>query len=304
MVPVGRARLGRQVVHGAPIAASTASASALASKTSTVRGGSCPVARHRHVAAQAGRDGSLAGRRRVLVLGADLEQRRIAQAARLVALRGVDQVGQDRGPHGVERGVDRVQQTQVRLLLRAEPLGLGARQERPGHGLVHAARAERPAGQRHAALQRRAHRLGRGRQARQRRRRDVVEAVDAGHFLDQVGLADDVGPPRRHRRRPRAAAVDAEAELGQDRGGLVGRHVDRRQRLHAIGTQRVAALPVGHDAARHDLARLAAAQLEDQARGDIGAPLDRLRDRCRARSGSARRTGCRACGRRRRCRSA
>ena len=63
--------------------------------------------------ADAGGDGALAGGRGVLVLRADLEQRRIAQTTRLVALGGVDQVGQDRGPHRIEFGRDRVQQAQV-----------------------------------------------------------------------------------------------------------------------------------------------------------------------------------------------
>jgi hypothetical protein len=121
-------------------------------------GGALPVARHGHVVTHARRHGALTGRRCILVLRADLEQRGIGQAARLVARGRLDQVGQDRRPHRVEFGGDRVQQAQVGAAA-AEPLGLLERQERPGHDLVHPARGQRPAGQRHAALQGIAHRL-------------------------------------------------------------------------------------------------------------------------------------------------
>ena len=98
---------------GAPIAASTASASALASKASTARAGPAQLRGTamlwRMPAATVRWPVGVAS----LYCGPTSNSAGSAKPARLVALRRVDQVGQDRGPHGVELGVDRVQQAQV-----------------------------------------------------------------------------------------------------------------------------------------------------------------------------------------------
>ena len=79
-----------------------------------------------------------------------------------------------------------------------------------------AARRQRPLGLAGAHLRGGEHRLARRVAAVERRRGNPVDADDADDLLDDVGLALDVGPPRR--RRDLHAAVlagDEEAELLQ-----------------------------------------------------------------------------------------
>ncbi len=256
-----------------------------------------PVARHRHVVADAGRHHALAGGRRVLVLRPDLEQRRIGQAARLVARRGVDQVGQDRGPHGVERRRRSSSAGAGRLGAAAEALGLLARQERPGHGLVHAARGQRPARLRRAALHRRRAPASR---SPSRRGSEVVGMLSKPYtrvdFLDQVGLADDIRPPRRHGRRPRAVAARRRSPAwpGSPRSRRPARRLpSASSRGRGAGCS---------CAARSGMTPLETISLASPPHSSrirrvaTSAPHRPIADRCRARSDSARRTGCRACG--------
>ena len=201
-------------------------------------GGPRPVARHRHVVAHAGGDRALAGGRRVLVLRADLEQRRIGEAARLVARGRVDQVGQDRGPHRVELGGDRVQQPQVGAAA-AEALGLlaaaGTTRSRPRSGRARRAPGA-PAARGAAAASRT------GREVADRRGSDVVGILSKPQT--RVTSSTRSASPTmsgRHdgtRGRPRAAAVDGEAELAQDRRRL--RRAARRCRSASSRDRRAA----------------------------------------------------------------
>ena len=88
-----------------------------------------------------------------------------------------------------------------------------------------AARGERALGLAGAVLDRREHRLARVCAARKRRRRHLVDADDAHQFLDDVGAAMHVRPPRRHRDlHAFALAGGEEAELLQHAA-----HVGERQ---------------------------------------------------------------------------
>ena len=59
----------------------------------------------------------------------------------------------------------------------------------------------------------------------ERRRRHAVDAEDAHHLLDDIGLALDVGPPRRHRDlHALALAGDEEAEAFEHAAHLGERH--------------------------------------------------------------------------------
>ena len=110
-------------------------------------------------------------------------------------------------------------------LAAAEQLGLALRDERPGDGLDQAARGERALGLAGAVLDRREHGFARVVAARERRRRHLVDADDAHQFLDDVGAAMHVRPPRRHRDlHALALAGGEEAELLQHAA-----HVGERQ---------------------------------------------------------------------------
>ena len=222
MIPVGRARPAPTCSRPARrCAASTASASALASKASTVRAGPAQLRGTAMLWRRPVATVRWPGGRRVLVLRADLEQRRIGEAARLVARRRVDQVGQDRRPHGVERGVDRVQR------------GAGRRWPPPKRSAclrgrndqVTASFRPRAASARRACGTRRcigvAHRPG--------RRRERAAARWSGSCRSRT--RGSLPPPDRPRPRCRGARtarrpstgpspLDAEAELAQDVGGL------------------------------------------------------------------------------------
>ena len=140
---------------------------------------------------------------------ADLEQRDVAEAAPRVALRRRREAGDQARPHVGHVGGDRIGERQRRLAA-AEQLGVRLRDERPGHRLVEPERGQRPLGGAGALLQQRQHRRRHaGREPRQRRRGDAVEAGDADDLLDDIGLAVDVGPPVRDDRLP---VVEPEAE--------------------------------------------------------------------------------------------
>ena len=185
---------------------------------------------------------------------------------------GVDQVGQDRGPHRVERrrrsssaGADPPPPPPNR-----SACWRGRNDQVTASFMPRAPSARRASGTRRCSGV--AHRPGGRRQARQRGRRDVVEAVDARHFLDQVGFADRcrdaTTAPRPSTARCRSTAKPSLVRMP---AVSVGRHVDRGQRLHAVGAQRVAALPVGHHAA----ARRSRSPRRRTARGSGGWRLRR-----------------------------
>ena len=109
--------------------------------------------------------------------------------------------------------------------------------------------------------------------ARRQRRRQLVEAVDAGDLLDQVRLALDVGvAPGRH--APPVSRV-LEAEPLEDLGHALRRDALAEQPLHALLAQpdhaRLRRVRVDVDRAGHE-AR--AAQLDHQPSGE---PLRRDR---------------------------
>ena len=137
-------------------------------------------------------------------------------------------------------------------------------------------------------------RAGRGRPgdalgARQRRRGDLVVAVDPGDFLDQVGRcrrcraassARDASSRRRTRSRARSRIA---------RCSVVG-HVDRRRaRASRSGSKRTRLRLDRRRAGADHAARLAAANVEDQPGQDRQARRRGRPDRPRARSGCARR---------------
>ena len=102
-------------------------------------------------------------------------------------------------------------------LAAAEQFGGRLGDERPGHGLDHAARGQRALGAAGAQLDRRQDRLARRVAAIERRHRHLVDADDAHDLLDDVGLAVHVGAPGRHRDlHHRAAAGHHEAEMAED----------------------------------------------------------------------------------------
>ena len=166
-----------------------------------------PVARHRHVVAQAGRHRALAGRRCVLVLRPDLEQRGIGQPARLVARarRRSGWAGSTAASCRAWRRSSSAGAGPRRRRRTVRPAcAAGTTRSRPRSCRVRPS-ARRACGTRRCIGVRTG--LDVAESARQRRGRDVVEAVHPRHFLDQIGLADDVRTPRRHRGGPRPAAA-------------------------------------------------------------------------------------------------
>ena len=129
-------------------------------------------------------------------LRADLEQRHIRIAARGVALRGERQRGNRRRAKLVEVGGDRVGQTQ-RLRRIAEQGGLALRHEAEGDALGETLRGECTPGQFGADLPGRERGDRHRRGARQRHRRNGIEAAQAQHLLDQVAFRFDRGTPFR-----------------------------------------------------------------------------------------------------------
>ena len=108
----------------------------------------------RRAAADAGGDAALLLGRVALIGARHFEQSDVAEAAVGIALGGRDQSGQQRGPHVRHVGGDRVGELQLRLAA-AEEFGVLCRNERPGHGLHHAAHGKRALGRAGADLQRR-----------------------------------------------------------------------------------------------------------------------------------------------------
>ena len=117
-------------------------------------------------------------------------------------------------------------------LAAAEQFGLALGDERPGDGFGEAARGQRALGLAGAVLDRREHGFACMRAARERRRRHAVDADDAHQFLDDVGAAMHVRPPRRHRDfHAVALAGGEEAELLQHAAHVGERQLDASQPL-------------------------------------------------------------------------
>ena len=198
--------------------------------------------------------------------GADLEQGEVHEAARLIAGGGLQEAGQQVGAQVAHFRTDRV----------VDPHGLGAAAEQGGAGLIDEAvgdafvvaeggqRASRSA---FARLHRRQDRPWHARfGAAQGLAHQFLQRGDAGHFLDKVRLAQNVGPPGR---RGRHVAVQSEAERFK-RAALVGLsdlHADKAD--DAGGVEPVGARGVGHRAVHHEVGRRAAAEVEDHRRGKV-----------------------------------
>ncbi len=162
------------------------------------------------------------------VAAADLEQPHGRDAALQVARARRQQAGQQRRPHDLQVFADRVGEAPRAP---AERRGLRFAEEAPRHRLVQPARG---GGAADAAFQLLFGRGGRARdagRARQRDGRDLVDPLDADHFLDQIGGAVDIAAPRRHGDRP--VAVDREAEPFEDVALPLRRHGKAAQRFGA-----------------------------------------------------------------------
>ncbi len=158
----------------------------------------CPMAadagRFRQSAADAGRGGELILRPVAAENLPDFEQADIGKAAIGVAARRSDQARNEARPHVGKLHRDRIGERQFGLTA-AEQFGLRLGDERPRHRFDQIARGERALGLAGAHLDRGEHRLSRLVAARKRRQRHLIDADDAHHFLDDIGLALDVRPP-------------------------------------------------------------------------------------------------------------
>ena len=182
-------------------------------------------------------------------------------------------------PHVGEFGRDRIGQRQ-RGAAAAEQFGLAFGDERPGDRLDHAARGERALGLAGAVLDRRQHRLARVASPRgERRRRHAVDADDAHHLLDDVGLAvrrpAATTAPRPSRARPgrrrRSRAAPARGAL---RRAAASRPASRVNSLSGKSMTLPSAPRIAGD---HDLGRRAAAEIEHHLRRQLEAGQHEVR---------------------------
>ena len=193
----------------------------------------------------------------------DLEHRHVREAPARVAAGGLDQTGQGRGPHGVDLGRHGVGQHQLSRPSAEQP-GDGVAGEGPGQQLAVAGGGQGAPGCAGAALTDRQHAVGRPRRLRQRGGGQGVVAGDAGHFLDQIGLAFHITPPGRGRDGPGlAGCIDGEAQLLQDLTRGLRRDGQAGQLPH-IGRIEAHRRRRGQGLARHHhVRRLAAAEPQD-----------------------------------------
>ena len=102
--------------------------------------------------------------------------------------------------------------------------------------------------------------------------------MNAHHFLDQAGLADDVAAPGRHLGHQGAILLAwRETEIAEDTLDLGARHVDSTEPPHALRPQRDGPLPRRRAAGDDQFRGLAATQLHHQAGGDLHAVLKERR---------------------------
>ena len=152
----------------------------------------------------------------------------------------------------------------------AEQLGLRLGDERPGHGLGHAARGQRALGLAGAHLRGGQHGLARRVAAIERRRGDAIDADDAHDLLDDVGLAFDVRPPRRRRDlHALVLAGDEEAELGQHAPHLDETEIEAGEALQFAGREVDDLFRRFRLAGDGDLRRRAAAELHHHLRREL-----------------------------------
>src|SRR3984893_5604925 len=212
----------------------------------------------------------------VAIKRAELEQRDIGRAAIGVAPRGRYEPGQERGPHCIEIGADRVGETQSRLGA-AKQRGLARRDKGERDRFDEAARGESAAYEFRPLLHPAQRRARQCRIAVEGDCRDLVVAFDPENFLDQIGLADDVAAPggRLDREIVPCDGLYLKAECGQDRRTLLAGHVEAAKRRRTPTTQYIAAAPIGNGAGGHDVGGLPAAEVEHQLSGDLQPVSDK-----------------------------
>ena len=195
--------------------------------------------------------------------GANLEQRQVHEAARLVPRRRRKKAGQKVGAQVRHLGRDRIVHADGITAAAKQGRCLGV-DEAVGHTFVVTQACDGAARGAFAHLQGCQDRLWHtGQAAGHRRALQLREAGDAGDFLDQVGVAKDVGPPAG---RGHGIAVQGEAKRLK-RGALGGfRDVHADKADHAGGVQLVGAGGVDGRAVLHDFGRLAAAKIKDHLR--------------------------------------
>src|SRR5690606_20176296 len=156
-----------------------------------------------------------------------LEQRQVGRAAREVAVRGLQQTGDERAAQERRRLVEGVREPHGGL---ARAVGgsvqvvhlLGDEWERDG--LDEPRRRERV---RDAAPRALLARVSAARRRQRQDRRHLVEAVDARDLLDEAPLVDEVGAPRRRRDVEAAFGVgDLAADALEDLALPLGRVLD------------------------------------------------------------------------------
>ena len=125
---------------------------------------------------------------------AKLEQRAVGKAAVAVPLRRGDEARQEPRPHLGKLGRDRIAQSELRRAA-AEQSRLIRRDERPGDGLDQPARGEHAAHAPRPRLHLGQHRARHAGLARHRRRRNLIDADEPHHLLDEIDRHGNVGAP-------------------------------------------------------------------------------------------------------------
>ena len=219
---------------------------------------------------------------------ADLEEREVGEAARLVAGGGAQQAGQEVRAQVAHLRADRVLEPH-RLVAAAEERRRLAVDEAVGDAFVEAERGDAAPGLALAALHRRQHRPRHPGRARERPALEPAQRGDAGDLLDEIRLALHVRPPGRHRDLTIAADAEAERRRGCAPARLGDRHADEALHPRGVETDSCARCP-GTAPATSTLGSLAAAEIEDHPRGELHPERRERRDRRRARSGSGHRS--------------
>ena len=230
---------------------------------------------------QACDDGALIRRPVAQIDGADLEQGGVGEAARGVPRRRLDQVRQGGRPHAVQIGRNRVLQHQP-FVPAAEQGGGRLFGEGPGDGLGIAKSGKRPARRADAGLAGAQHPAGGAGDLGQGRVGQAVEALDPRHLFHQIRPALDVAPPRGGGDDPGfgltgRGGLNQEAELAQDGPDPIRRQIHAAEPLHIGGVEGEGRRPSRGFADEDDLGRFAAAQVQDQAGGQLQPRRDRDR---------------------------
>ena len=232
--------------------------------------GAMAAARRRGADPHAGRQQRLLAR---LAAGkdlADLEERQIGEAPRLVAGSGAQQARQQVRSQVAHLRADRVLEPH-RLAAAAEELGRRLVDEAVGDALVEAERRDPPARLSLAALHRRQDRPGDAGGPRQRPTLEPAQRRDAGDLLDEIGLALHVRPPGRHERHAVRARRSKPSAVRIRSCSASGISMPTRRSTRA-GSRRKRRVVSRHRAGDLDLGRLAAAELEDRSASRARCP--------------------------------